>query len=112
MSNKLGTIYTALNTIPGTNKIAKKLSDATRAAKNEKQKINRIQKDISEATAAIIKEIDWRKKSKTTVYEALVNFETFTRYNLGLREQKRLADEQVDTITPCLAKHRNLSLQF
>ena len=112
LSSRLGTIYTALNTIPGTNKIAKKLSDATRAAKNEGQKIDRIQKDISEATAAITKEIDWRKKSKTTVYEALVNFETFTRYNLGLREQKRLADEQVDAITPCLAKHRNLSLQF
>ena len=62
-------------------------------------------KNISEATAAIVKEIDWRKKSKTTVYEALVNFETYTRHNLGLREQKRLADEQVDTITPCLAKH-------
>ena len=44
--------------------------------------------------------------------KALVNFETYTRYNLGLREQKRLADEQVDAITPCLAKHRNLSLQF
>ena len=79
---------------------------------NKEQKIDRIQKAISEATAAIIKEIDWRKKSKTTVYKALVNFETFTKNNLGLREQKRLADEQVDAITPCLAKHRNLSLQF
>ena len=112
LSSRLGTIYTALNTIPGTNKIAKKLSDAKRAAKNKEQKIDRIQKNISEATAAIIKEIDWRKKAKTTVYKALVNFETYTRYNLGLREQKRLADEQVDAITPCLAKHRNLSLQF
>ena len=112
LSNKLGTIYTALNTIPGTNKIAKKLSDAKRATKNKEQKIDRIQKNISEATTAIIKEIDWRKKAKTTVYKALVNFETYTRYNLGLREQKRLADEQVDAITPCLAKHRNLSLQF
>ena len=112
LSNKLGTIYTALNTIPGTNKIAKKLSDAKRAAKNKEQKIDRIRKNISEATAAIIEEIDWRKKAQTTVYKALVNFETYTRYNLGLREQKRLANEQVDAITPCLAKHRNLSLQF
>ena len=38
--------------------------------------------------------------------------EKYTQNNLGLREQERLTPEQVDIITPCLAKHRNIALQF
>ena len=70
LSDQLGEIYTALNKIPGTNKIAKNLSDAKRAAKNKEQKTDRIQKNISEATAAVIREIDWRKKAERDVYGA------------------------------------------
>ena len=45
-------------------------------------------------------------------YKKLVAFESYTKNNLGLREQERLTEEQVDMIVPCLARHRNISLHF
>jgi len=44
--------------------------------------------------------------------EELEEFERYARSNLGLREQSRLKPEQVEFVTPCLAQHRNLTLQF
>jgi len=62
--------------------------------------------------ANIEAEIVWRSAAKTGLYDELAEFEKFARSNLGLREQGRLTPEQVDFVTPCLAQHRNLTLQF
>ena len=48
----------------------------------------------------------------TGPYTELVAFERYAKNNLGLREQDRLTEEQVDMIVPCLARHRNISLHF
>jgi hypothetical protein len=48
----------------------------------------------------------------TGPYNKLVAFESYAKNNLGLREQERLTEEQVDMIVPCLARHRNISLHF
>ena len=67
---------------------------------------------IQQALIAIDSEIAWRVAADGALFDQINNFESFARTNLGLREQDRLNPEQVDYVTPCLAKHRDLSLQF
>ena len=104
--------YSQLNKIPGANKAAKSLSKARRAIDGKKRDFDKALKNIDDTLAIIKFEADWRKKIKLGPYKELVSFQKYTQNNLGLREQERLTPEQVDIITPCLAKHRNISLQF
>ena len=104
--------YSQLNKIPGANKAAKSLSKARRAIDGKKRDFDKALKYIDATLATIEAEAEWRKKIKSGPYNDLVSFEKYTRNNLGLREQERLTPEQVDIITPCLAKHRNIALQF
>ena len=104
--------YSQLNKIPGANKAAKSLSKARRAIDGKKRDFDKALKNIDDTLATIKFEAEWRKKIKLGPYKELVSFQKYTQNNLGLREQERLTPEQVDIITPCLAKHRNISLQF
>ena len=104
--------YSHLNKIPGASKAAKSLSKARRAIDGKKRDFDKALKHIDATLATIGNEIEWRKKIRSGPYKDLVSFEKYAQNNLGLREQERLTPEQVDVITPCLAKHRNISLQF
>ena len=104
--------YSQLNKIPGANKAAKSLSKARRAIDGKKRDFDKALKYIDATLATIEAEAEWRNKIKSGPYNDLVSFEKYTQNNLGLREQERLTPEQVDIITPCLAKHRNIALQF
>ena len=110
--NEIKDAYSQLNKIPGANKAAKSLSKARRAIEGKKRDLDKAVKYIDATLATIEAEAEWRKKIKSGPYNDLVSFEKYTQNNLGLREQERLTPEQVDIITPCLAKHRNISLQF
>ena len=101
-----------MNKIPGASKAAKSLSKARRAIDGKKRDFDKALKYIDATLATIEAETEWRKKIKSGPYNDLVSFEKYTQNNLGLREQERLTPEQVDIITPCLAKHRNIALQF
>ena len=104
--------YSHLNKNPGASKAAKSLSKARRAIDGKKRDFDKALKHIEATLASIGNEIEWRKKIRSGPYKDLVSFEKYAQNNLGLREQERLTPEQVDVITPCLAKHRNISLQF
>ena len=110
--SEIKNVYSQLNKIPGANKASKSLSKARSAIDGGKHDYNKATAYIDATLAIIEGEAAWRKKIKSGPYKDLVSFEKFTQNNLGLREQERLTSEQVDVITPCLAKHRNISLQF
>jgi hypothetical protein len=110
--NEIENTYSQLNKIPGANKAAKSLSKARHAIDGKKRDLDKALKYIDATLATIETETEWRKKVKSSFYNDLVYFEKYTQNNLGLREQERLTPEQVDIITPCLAKHRNIALQF
>jgi predicted nucleic acid-binding Zn-ribbon protein len=105
-------IYRELNKVPGAEKAAKLLSKARRSLNSQKRNPEKALSFIDGALAAIREETEWRKKILTGPYNELVAFESYTKNNLGLREQERLTQKQVDIITPCLARHRNISLHF
>jgi tripartite ATP-independent transporter DctM subunit len=109
---RVKTSYSDLVRIPDVNDAVKALSDAQSVLNDPS--LDRLKATaMLDATLAIIdRELAWRSAAKTTLYTELSAFESFARFNLGLREQDRLTPEQVDIITPCLAQHRNLSLHF
>ena len=110
--SEIKNVYSQLNKIPGANQASKSLSKARNAIDGGKNDYYKATAYIDATLAIIEGEAAWRKKIKSGPYKDLVSFEKFTQNNLGLREQERLTSEQVDIITPCLAKHRNISLQF
>ncbi|MDC0476347.1 TRAP transporter large permease subunit [Alphaproteobacteria bacterium] len=104
--------YNELSRMPDVDDAVKALSNA-RSMFNDPSPDRQKATTMLDATLAIIdRELAWRSAAKTTLYIELLAFESFARFNLGLREQDRLTQEQVDIITPCLARHRNLALQF
>ncbi len=105
-------VYNALKNIPDAEGAAKPLSDARRALDNAAPDMAKARTQIDMSLAAIDDELAWRQAAKSGLYTQLLAFETYARNNLGLREQDRLTPEQVDFVTPCLAQHRNLALQF
>ncbi len=109
---KIKTNYSALNKIPDAQDAAKALSNARRALDSKTPDQAKALTMIDETLAVINTELAWRAAAKAGPRAKLAAFETFTRSNLGLREQDRLTAEQVDIITPCLAQHQDISLQF
>jgi len=105
-------VYDAFKNIPDAEGAAKPLSDARRALDNAAPDMAKARTQIDMSLAAIDNELAWRRAAKTGLYSQLLAFETYARNNVGLREQDRLTPEQVDYVTPCLAQHRNLALQF
>ena len=105
-------IYSELSKVPGANKPVNLLSKARRSIDSKKPNPEKALAFIDDALFAIKDETEWRKNMFTGPYKKLVAFESYTKNNLGLREQERLTEEQVDMIVPCLARHRNISLHF
>jgi hypothetical protein len=105
-------VYSELSKVPGANKAAKLLSKARRSIDGKKRNPKKALSFIDDTLNAIKEEAEWRKKILSGPYRELVAFESHIKNNLGLREQERLTQEQVDIITPCLARHRNISLHF
>ena len=110
--NDVKTVYSVLSKVPGANKAAKLLSKARRSLDGKKLNPKKALSLIDDALLVIKSETKWRKGMLNGRYNKLVAFEGYTKNNLGLREQDRLTEEQVDMIVPCLAKHRNISLHF
>lgn len=110
--DSLKSLYSKLTKIPDTEKINKTLSKARKIIKKAKSYDPRAGELIQQALIAIDSEIAWRVGADGALLDQINSFESFVRTNLGLREQDRLNPEQVDYVTPCLAKHRDLSLQF
>ena len=53
-----------------------------------------------------------RQASASSVLPGLKAFEAEIRDTIGLRQQSRLTDDQASAISSCLAKHRDISLNF
>jgi len=104
--------YEALNKIPDADAAAQPLSDARRALDDPAPDLAKARAQLDMSLAVIDAELAWRGAAKSGLYTELLAFETYARTNLGLREQDRLTPEQVDFVTPCLAQHRDLALQF
>ncbi len=112
MLGEIKTIHSGLNRLPDMGEAAQSLKVARKAIDNKSSDMNTAMQAVDKTLAIINRELGWRVAAKAGVLEKLASLEAYTKNNLGLREQDRLTPEQVDFVTPCLASHRDLSLQF
>ncbi len=103
---------TMVTSVPGTNEIASLLSKAKKALRKRKEKPKKALKSINKAIDLMEADILARKASLTEVLPELKAYEAAIRNTIGLRQQSRLTDEQAAAISGCLAKHRDISLNF
>ena len=106
------TIQSELSKVPGANDAVSLLSKARRSIDSKKPNSKKALSFIDDILVAVRDETEWREIMLTGPYTELVAFERYAKNNLGLREQDRLTEEQVDMIIPCLASHRDISLHF
>ena len=108
----IGDAATLVATIPGTNAIASSLSKAKKALRKRKEKPKKALKSIDKAIGLLEEDVRGRKASAGALLPELKSFEASIRDTVGLRQQSRLTDEQAAAISGCLARHRDISLNF
>ncbi|MEK9962321.1 MAG: hypothetical protein VXB94_12220, partial [Rhodobiaceae bacterium] len=109
---ELKVVVKPLRAVAGASKIASLLEKAGKEFKRKKPKMKKAMKNFDKAVALLEEEVAWRGTAKRDLLQPLKNFEVFMRAHIGLRQQERLGDEDVDAISGCLARHRDISLKF
>ena len=108
----IGDASTMVAAIPGTNAIASSLSKAKKALRKRKEKPKKALKSIDKAIGLLEEDVRARKASAGALLPELKSYEASIRDTVGLRQQSRLTDNQAAAISGCLAKHRDISLNF
>ena len=57
-------------------------------------------------------EVDWRRLAAAQIAPALAAYDKAIKDSIGLRLQRRLAEDQVKAVASCMSIHRDYSLQF
>ncbi|MBC8338949.1 MAG: TRAP transporter large permease subunit [Alphaproteobacteria bacterium] len=97
--------------VPGTNAIAKELSDARRILRKKNGEEKALLK-LVKAQAAFAGELEWRKKAAQDVKPGLDRYEAAIRITIGLRLQSRLPEEQAKEVAACKSNPHDLTLDF
>lgn len=110
--DEIKAVSSMLNSVPGTNAITSALSKAKKALRKRKEKPKKALKEINKAIALMEEDVAARKSAQASALPEMKAYEVVIRNNIGLRQQSRLTTEQATSISGCLAKHRDISLNF
>jgi len=88
------------------------LSNAGKALRKKREKPKKAIKALKKAIKAYDKDLNGRRQTGLATLAVLTEYEAEIRDTIGLRQQNRLSLEQASAISGCLAKHRNISLNF
>jgi tripartite ATP-independent transporter DctM subunit len=106
------TLETDLTAVPETSNIRSLLSNARRDLSRSGPRTDAALENIAKAVALYGSELAWRTKAGNTLLEPLTRYEAAIRDSIGIREQRRMTDEQAKTVASCLSHHRDVSLNF
>jgi tripartite ATP-independent transporter DctM subunit len=101
----------AVREVAGTDDIVSRLDQAAKDLQKRKPKPKKARKSIKQALEAFEKDLKGRQAGASMLPE-LQSFEEGIRNSIGLRQQDRLTKEQASAISGCLARHRDISLNF
>jgi len=101
----------AVREVAGTGDIASQLDKAAKDLRKRKPKPKKARKSLASALKAFDKDLKGREAGAALLPE-LMGFEEGIRNSIGLRQQDRLTKEQAAEISGCLARHRDISLNF
>ncbi len=98
--------------VEGARDIRSPLNKARRALKAKTPDIQAATKEIDAAIAAYAEDLAWRQRAAAELLPGLQAYEAGIRDTIGLRQQRRLPEEQAVAVASCNAHHRDISLHF
>jgi len=108
---RLRDLQSALRDFEGTDEVVSILGDARDKLEDESDRAGAMSL-VSQARTAFQEAVEWRQRAAEEVGPALRTYRETIRGSIGIRQQKRLAEEQAKAIAGCQAKHRDVSLDF
>ncbi|NNK13960.1 MAG: TRAP transporter large permease subunit, partial [Desulfofustis sp.] len=101
-----------LGPIGGTSSIKTKLSRARRALRGKNPDSEKALQELQEGLKIYGSELDWRRQAAVELGHALATYDEAIKDTIGLRLQRRLPPEQIQSVASCQSVHRDRSLQF
>lgn len=92
--------------------ITSKLSRARRALRGNNPDPEKAIKELMIAIERLDLEISWRSRAARDLMPELQAYEQSISHTIGMRLQERLTDDQAESISSCLAVHKDISLYF
>ena len=108
----LKTIESELTAAPETSNIRSLLSNARRDLARSQPRLNSALEDIAKAVALYDSELTWRARAFSELADPLRRYEAEIRDSIGIREQRKMTDDQATNVSACLSHHRDISLNF
>ncbi|MEM7619740.1 MAG: TRAP transporter large permease subunit [Pseudomonadota bacterium] len=98
--------------IAGNRSIRSPLSKVRRSLRGRTPDRDKASAELAKAISAFEKERTWRKTASESLLQDLKEYEATIRYNIGLRMQPKIPDDQAIALAGCAANHRDISLNF
>ncbi|WP_339632112.1 TRAP transporter large permease subunit [uncultured Sneathiella sp.] len=98
--------------VEGASDIASGLSKVRRSLRNDTPDFEKAMEDMAEVVADYEAQLDWRNQAEINMLPTLERYEMAIRGTLGLREQRKLDDEQALFVASCQSDHRDVSHYF
>lgn len=108
----LKTLSGQFRSIEGASKIKSHLSKARRALKARKPSKEKALKEMDKAIKLYEEQKVWRAQATAPLLPALTSYEEIIRNTIGIRQQKRLTQEQALYVASCNSGNRDVSLNF
>ena len=108
----LKTLSGQFGSIEGASKIKSHLSKARRALKARKPSKGKALKEMDKAIKLYEEQKVWRAQATAPLLPALTSYEEIIRNTIGIRQQKRLTQEQALYVASCNSGNRDVSLNF
>jgi len=102
----------ALGKVAGTSAIKSKLSKARRALKGNEPEPEKATQFLKDGLTLYAAEVDWRRRAAAEIGPALTAYDNAIKGSVGLRLQRRMSGDQIETVASCRSIHRDYSLQF
>ncbi len=100
------------NAITNARPVTSKLSRARRALRGNKPDPEKAIGELMIAIERLELEISWRGRAARDLMPELQAYEQSISHTIGMRLQERLTDDQAESISSCLAVHKDISLYF
>jgi len=104
-------LQNALRDFAGTNDIVSILGDVRDELEDGPDRVQAASL-LQQARTAFTDELAWRQRAAEEIGGGLKEYEETIRGSVGIRMQDRLSKQQAKAIAPCVARHRDVSLDF
>ena len=101
-----------LRNIAATSAIEKSLREASKNLRKDRERPKDARKNITEVINIAEAELQLRQSVGSDLIDEMRRYETAIRNSIGVRMQQKLPNKIVSEIAGCLAKHRDISLNF